>query len=102
MAAVPPGPFQEGRRRALFWSLRSRGGVAPDLEFHAKEIWRPDFWTGFADGAGIEVGDLPGADAIERDQRGPVSRAHRAGVRVFGRAFARDDHRGGRRNAQGR
>src|ERR1041385_3454981 len=102
MAAISAGPFQEGRRRALLRTLRACGSVAADTELHVKKIWRPDVWAWFTDGARIEIGDVPGADTLERDQRRIVSRARRAGVRVPGRAFARGDPGGRRRDAQSR
>src|SRR5256885_9226039 len=67
MAAISVGAFQERRRRALLRPVRPRRRAPANAQFHAKKIWRPDIRTWFADGARIEIGDLSGADAVERD-----------------------------------
>src|SRR6185436_2694408 len=100
MAPFSPGAFQEGRWRALLWSVCACRGLAADLEFHAQEIWRTDFWSRGADRARAEIIYLPGADALERDRRRDLSRAGRAGHGVFGRTFARDDDRARGRDAE--
>ena len=63
------GAFQEGRRRALFRAVRPCRRAAADAEFHAQKIRSADFRPRRADGARIEIVDLSGADAAERDQR---------------------------------
>src|SRR3954469_9450456 len=101
MAALSAGPVQEGRWGALLRTLCPCRGPASDAEFHAKEIRGADFRPRLADRTRIEIGDLPGTDPIERDQRRALSRKGRASVRFPGRTLPRNDRRGRRRNAKG-
>src|SRR5438046_6645893 len=91
MAALSPGAIQEGRWQPLFWSLCARRRAAADAQLHAQEIWCPHLWTRRAYGARIEVVDLPGASALERNRRGAIPRSRGASLRFSGRTFARND-----------
>ena len=68
MAALSPGALQEGRRRALLRTVCACRGAAADAQLHAQEIRCADFRSGRADGARIEIVDLSGADAAERNR----------------------------------
>src|SRR5258707_3101344 len=98
MAAFSAGPIQKGRWQPLLWPVRARRGAAADVEFHAQKIWCAHLWPGRTYGAGIEMLDLSITSATERDQRGGIPRACRAGVRFSGGTFAGNDLDAGKRN----
>src|SRR5260370_42002549 len=102
MAAFPARAIQEGRWRPLLRSVCAFRCAAADAQFYAQEIWSAHVRSRFANGTRIEIINLSGTDAFERNQRGAISRARRAGVRVSRWALAGDDRCARSRNAQSR
>src|SRR4029453_10017179 len=100
MAAFPARAIQKGRWRPLLRSVCAFRCAAANAEFYAQEIWSTHVRSRFANGTRIEIGDLSGADAFERNQRGAISRARWAGVRVSRGALAGVDRCGRSSNGQ--
>src|SRR2546423_15666483 len=91
MATVSPRAFQKRRRRPLLRALCACWRLAANTQLHAQEIWRAHLWPRLAYGARVEIGDLSGSDALERNQRGAISRACRASLRFPRGPFAGKD-----------
>src|SRR5437763_11833903 len=99
MAPFPASAFQEGRWRPLLRTLCAFRRAAADAEFHAQEIWGAHFRTRFADRTRIEIGDLSGPDAFERNQGGAISRTRPQSLRISRRTLTRNNRNAGKGNA---
>src|SRR6266498_3006762 len=100
MAAFSPRSVQKGRWQPLLRSIRACRSAAADVKFYAQKIRGAHLWPRLADRPRTEILDLSCAGAFERDQRGAIPRARRAGLRISGRQITRDDRGPRGTNAQ--
>src|SRR6266542_582540 len=101
MAAFSPRSVQKGRWQPLLRSIRACRSAAADVKFYAQKIRGAHLWPRLADRARTEILNLSGAGAIERDQRGAIPRARRAGLRISGWKIEGNDRGAGNGDAQG-
>ena len=77
--------FKKDDGARYFGPYAHAGALRQTLNFMRKKFGVLDLWPRRADGARIEIVDLSGADAAERDQRRNLSPAGRAGGGIFSR-----------------
>ncbi len=93
--------FKKDDGARYFGPYAHAGALRQTLNFMRKKFGVLTFGRGSPTRAGAEVIDLPGAVSVERNQWRAIPRSRGAGLRFSGGTFARNDRRGGGRDAEG-